>query len=48
LRGSTILTGDEIDTEAISKYVRGFFYNSARPDFIMEIDGISSRELRRY
>jgi hypothetical protein len=26
----------------------GFFANSARPDFIMEIDGISNRELRRY
>jgi len=38
-----------IDTsEMIAKYKRGFFANSARPDFIMEIDGVSNRDLRRY
>jgi hypothetical protein len=47
--GTGYSLADEIDTsEAITKYRRGFFYNSARPDFIMEIDGISQRELRRY
>lgn len=47
--GTGYTLGDEIDTaEMITKYRRGFFANSARPDFIMEIDGISRRDLRRY
>jgi hypothetical protein len=47
--GTGYTLADEIDTmEAVTKYRRGFFWNSARPDFIMEIDGISKRDLRRY
>ena len=51
LRGSGVIfsLADEADaSEAISKYKRGFFYNSARPDFIVEIDGLGKREIQRY
>lgn len=51
LRGSGVgfTLADELDTaEAISKYKKSFFHNGARPDFIVEIDGLSKRDLRRY
>lgn len=51
LRGSGVgfTLADELDTsEAISKYKRAFFWNGARPDFIVQIDGIGRRDLRKY
>lgn len=47
--GHWMAAGDELDlSEFMMKYQKAFFHNMARPDFIVEMDGLSSDQTRRF
>lgn len=46
--GHVMAMGDELDLhEFMTKYQRAFFFNSARPEFIVELDGMSPETTQR-